>query len=122
MEYKTEYVEIGVFVTVVIALVTLIIGVAWVIVSKLIGVKEQVGKVETQNTTDIKNIDALWEAINDTNIKMDELNQQRHSDVLLFTKAINELNLTLSKIEGTMERMDKRLGDQDKEIDRLRER
>lgn len=120
MEQSKQFVEYAEFIAVISGVVSLTLGGFWILISKLMGVKERVAKTESQNDSDIKNIDGLWEKVN-------AMNDQRSKDVVQFTEVIGKLNTTLGKMEITLEntnavieKMDKRLDSQDKEIDRLK--
>ncbi len=108
-EVVQAYVEWGIFITIIIAMLGLIIGGFWVILSKIIGLRRDVSteisnlKTEValssrQNISDKENISKLWETVN-------TMSQQRNTDTLEFTKTIGSLNTTLGKIEVTLENM-----------------
>ena len=126
---SAQYVEYGVFVTVCIALFTLLVAGFAVTISKISNLINRTATIEQQNQGDLINIDDLWDAVKENRNKMDALELQRGKDVLLFTEAIGKLNVTLGKIEVTlensnnvMEKIEKRIEGQDKQIDELKQR
>ena len=118
-----QYVEIGLFVTVSIAIIGLIVGSFAVLVNKVSSLKTDITNLKSdlavalnQNDTDDKNIDSLWSEVNG-------LKKDRSNDVLQFTKSLGELNTTLSGINITlnntnsvMTKMEQRLEEQGKQI------
>lgn len=126
---STQFVEYGIYITVNIAIFTLIATSFAIAIAKISSLINRVAAVEQQNQGDLTNIDDLWDAIKENRNKMDTLEQQRGKDVLLFTEAIGKLNVTLGKIEVTlensnnvMEKIEKRIEGQDKQIDELKQK
>jgi hypothetical protein len=127
LEVQPQYIELGVFVTIILAMFSLIVGGFALLLSKLGSVKKEVtdqGKiiavVASDNESDKTNISKLWQTVNN-------INQQRTTDTIKFTETVGNLNVTLGKIEVTLEnvskvivKMDQRLEDQDKVISELK--
>lgn len=91
-----QFIELGQFITVTIGLVTLILGVAAIVFSKIGSVSERVAVTEKQNEGDENNFKVLFS-------KVEYLEKERHNDKILYNEAINKLNITLGKIESTLE-------------------
>lgn len=126
---STQFVEYGIYITVNIAIFTLIATGFAVVIAKISSLINRVAAVEQQNQGDLINIDDLWDAVKENRNKMDALELQRGKDVLLFTEAIGKLNVTLGKMEVTlensnnvMEKIEKRIEGQDKQIDELKQK
>lgn len=122
VQQAVEYVPYSDFITVVIGIVSIILGGFVVLFIRIGNMGERVTKTETQNTSDIKNIDGIWDKLNDMGNKIENVNKQRSDDILKFTNTINNLDKTLGKMEGTLERMDLRFGAHEREIAELRKK
>ncbi len=130
MLLQVQYVEIGLFVTVSIAMVTLTVSGFVILISKVGSLRTDIATniatltsdlavATKQNDTDDKNIGSLWKEVS-------ELKKDRSNDVLQFTRSLGELNTTLNGINITltntnrvMSKMEQRLEEQGKEISEL---
>lgn len=133
-----QFVEYSVFVPITIGIVTIILMGVWLLFNYFKGenkgmharislvkddissAKSRLSVVEKQNEGDNDNIKDIW-------IRIEAMERQRATDVIQFTEALGKLNNTLGKIEvtlensnGVMQKIERRLEDQDKEITRLK--
>ena len=91
-----QHIGLPEFITVTIAMITLIAAVTGMILSKMSSLSERVAVTEKQNEGDEKSFAVLYD-------KIDYLEKERVNDKILYNDAINKLNLTLGKIENTLE-------------------
>lgn len=98
-----KYVEYPEFITVVIGVVSLLLGITAVIYGaigrvrdKVNDTSERVAVTEKQNDGDDNNFKILFQ-------KIDYLEKERTNDKIIYNDAINKLNMTLGKIETTLE-------------------
>jgi len=135
-----QFVEYSVFVPVAIGMIGLILTAAWLLLvffkgevkglhtrissakDEVSNIKARVSIIERQNEGDNDNIKDIW-------TRIEIMEKQRTTDVIQFTEALGKLNNTLGKIEitlensnGVMQKIERRLEDQDKEISRLKYR
>ena len=104
---QSSYVQYAEFVTVCVGLFTLTVVGFWTVIYLIGKVKDRLIVTEEQNKTDVRGIDDLWDAVKENRVKMESIEKQRGEDIRLFTDSIGKLNITLGKIEVTMENNNK---------------
>jgi hypothetical protein len=94
--------DIEVFVSVVLAIVGLVLTVGWIIYQKVTDHGERISSIEERNETQTSEIISLKEGQQSIMRTVTEIETRRAEDVLQMTKAIGDLNVTLSGINITM--------------------
>jgi hypothetical protein len=114
LDAAPQYVEMNVFVTVVLALFGLIIGTFIILASKISNLRDNISVTVKDVAISMKDVDNRLIVAEQKNLgddrgitilfsKVDSLEKERVRDVIQFTEMLSKLNNTLGKMEVTME-------------------
>lgn len=106
-----SYVEWPEFISVVLGVVALTLGISAILFGKITAVNDKVQNVsekaavaEKQNETDKESLKIIFS-------KIETMEKDRMQDKLMYIETINKLNLTLKEIEVTLENNNKIVGE-----------
>lgn len=124
---KVQYVDIDLFISISVAMLGLILTGFLTVFKMIAGMKSDLSKSNEVIAVAARNNVSDETSIKEIKNEMMLMKEQRAKDVLQFTEVISKLNVTLGKIEVTlensnslMEKFERRLEDQGKEIVELK--